>query len=365
VTVIPVTYKEAARQTAADGFPVQGQSFVVRLSRERWEPWRDWAMITLITHATLLSICLLGLHSSLLVLASLPLGACFSVGTLTVLHDAGHRMFGRRPWLNVIAVQSATPLGLWVGHWGRKHRVHHKLPQVYPLDEATRASGMVRLHPAAPYRRILRWQHLYIWALYGLTWAGELRSQLTFLRTGQVVGDGITSRRERFLSFVCEKLLCAGILAPYALLLGIARMALLMVLAMTWASALVALVLVVGHINIGLQPSSQPPGRDWTAHLMRSTASFNTSSRLVRVLTGGMTHHHVHHLRPLALRSEFPRLHETLVRQAASASGVTVSEYPTFAAAVVGHARRLRELGQEGVSVVQRRALITDGIATP
>ena len=321
-------------------------------------------MITLITHATLVAICLLGLRSGLLVLASLPLAGCLAVGTLTVLHDAGHRMFGRRAWLNVIAVQTATPLGLWVGHWSRKHRVHHKYPQVHSLDEATRSSGMVRLHPAAECRPAHRWQHLYIWALYGLTWMGELRSQLTFLRTGEVIGDGVTGRRERYTSFVVEKLLCAAVLVPYALALGVARMGLLILLAMTWASALVALVLVVGHINVGLQPTSEPPGQGWKAHLMRTTASFSTSNRLVRGLTGGMTHHHVHHLRPLALRSDFPRLHESLVRQVASASGVTVSEYATFAAAVAGHTRRLRELGRKDLPAVRRRRLVADNVSS-
>lgn len=365
MTVIPATCEESTRRTAVGRPPTQGQSFVKKLPRQRWEPWRDWAVITVVTHATLLSICLLQLRSSWLVLASLPLSACFAVGTLTVLHDAGHRMFGRRAWPNVIAVQTATPLGLWVGHWGRKHRVHHKLPQVYMLDEATRASGMVRLHPSAPYRTVHRWQHLYIWPLYGITWMGELRSQLTFLRSGEVIGDGVTGRRERVTSFIAEKLLCAAVLLPYALLLGAERTTVLFLLALTGASVLTALVLVVGHINMGLQPTSGPPPvRCWKAHLMRTTASFNTSSRLVRGLTGGMTHHHVHHLRPLALRSEFPHLHETVVRRVASESGLTVSEYATFTAAFVGHARRLRELGHQEVAAVRRSRLVTDGISS-
>jgi linoleoyl-CoA desaturase len=362
--VIPATYEDARPRTALEAPSLARRTPALRLSRQRWEPWRDWALIALVTHATLLSICLLQVRQGMLVLSSLPLAMCLAVGTLTVLHDAGHRMFGRSLWLNAIAVQTATPLGLWAGHWGRKHRVHHKLPQVYALDEATRPSGLVRLHPAAPRRAAHRWQHLYIWALYGLTWVGELRSQLTFLRTGAVIGDGHTGRRSRYLSFAAEKALCAIVLLPYALMLGVARTALLMLLAMTWTSALVALVLVVGHINTGLEPTSTPPGRNWVGNLMRTTASFSTSSRLVRGLTGGMTHHHVHHLRPLALRSEFPRLHATLVQQLATESGVGAREFQTFPAAVAGHCRRLRELGQQDAATARSYCVVAESLSS-
>lgn len=78
-------------------------------------------------------------------------------------------------------MQTSVPLGPWVGHWTLKHRVH-RVSQVYPLDESTRSSNLLRLHPAVALRPVDRHQHLYAWALYGLAWAGELHSQLTHLR---------------------------------------------------------------------------------------------------------------------------------------------------------------------------------------
>lgn len=357
MTVILDTVPETRLDSASDLARASHRRGAVR--RPRWEPWRDWVIITLLNHAILLTIALLHVRGMELALSAVPLAMGFAVGTLTVLHDAGHRMFGRRSLPNVFAVQTSTPLGLWVGHWGRKHRVHHKWSQVYPHDEATRSSGMVRLHPGAPRRPAHRWQHLYIWPLYGLTWLGELRSQLTFLRTGVVAGGRSVGRRQRSVSFVAEKLLCALVLLPYALLLGVGRLALLMLLAMTLASVLVALVLVVGHINMDLQPSTRAPEAGWTAYLMRTTASFSTSNRVTRWLTGGMTHHHVHHLRPLALRSDFPALHRALVQDVAATTGVGVAEFPTFTSALTGHARRLRELGRPDPMLVHGGRNIT------
>lgn len=320
-----------------------------RRPRRHLEPWRDAAVLAVLNHGLLAAVALWNPPWPWLLLAALPLAVGLATGTLTVLHDAGHRQFSRRAWPNVLAAQAAVPAGLWVGHWTLKHRVHHRLSQVYPADEATRSSGLVRLHPDAPWRPVHRHQHVYTWFLYGLAWLGELRSQLRYLRTGVVTGIDTPAAPRRFTSFVVEKALWLLALLPYALLLGVVHLAVLLVTAMTLTSVLAAVVLAVGHVNIGLEPaSSVPTGRDWTRHLVRTTASFGTGSLLLRWLTGGMTHHLAHHLRPVAARSALPGLHGTTVREVAAAAGVPVVEYPTLTSAVVGHWRRLRELGAPG-----------------
>jgi linoleoyl-CoA desaturase len=296
----------------------------------------------------------------LLVALAVPLGLTLAIATLTVLHDAGHRQFARRDWPNILAVQTAAPFGLWAGHWGLKHRVHHKLSQVYPVDEATRSASFIRLHPEAPLRPVHRYQHLYTWFFYSLAWIGELKSQLTYLSTGVVTGlDSVPPFRRRLASFLGEKALALLILLPYALALGVGHLALVMLPAMFVGSVFTALVLVVGHINVGLEPEPGTPvgGRAWAAHLVRTTASFSLHNRATRWLTGGMTHHLAHHLRPTALRSELPRLQVTTVADVVATSGLPEVVYPSFTSAVHHHYLRLRELGQpEQIGLANRRA---------
>lgn len=81
-----------------------------------------------------------------LLAASVPLGASLATATLTVLHDAGHRRLSRRTWVNVLAVQTAAPIGLWVSHWTLKHRVHHRVTQVYPLRATAPRAELPTLH---------------------------------------------------------------------------------------------------------------------------------------------------------------------------------------------------------------------------
>ncbi len=251
----------------------------------RGEPWRDWAVLAVLNHAQLLLVALVRPGWPWLLLAALPLGLTLAIGKLTVLHDAGHRRFARREWPNVLAVQTAVPLGSGTGR--SSARVHHQVPSVYPVDESTRSSALLRLHPAAPRRPIHRYQHVYAWALYGLAWAGELRSQLTYLSTGVVTGADTPRGAVRLASFLREKALCALVLLPYVLLLGAGRLAAYLLTAMTVGSVVAAVVLVVGHINVGLEPPPRvPAGRDWPAHLVRTTASFQTGSTTVRWLTG-------------------------------------------------------------------------------
>ncbi len=317
----------------------------------RLEPWRDWALWGCLMHGLLLTAALTLPSLPWLLALSVPLSLVMAGATLTVLHDAGHKRFSsRHMWPNVFAVQTGVPVGLWVGHWTLKHRVHHRATAVYPLDDATRASSLVRFHPAARLRPIHRYQHLYAWPLYGLAWMGELRSQLTYLRTGAIAGTTTPRGPARALSFGVEKALCALVLWPYAVVMGGQRLLVLMLVSMSLAGVVAGVVLVVGHINVGLDPStSAPAGREWNAHLVRTTANFSTANTVgnavVRWVTGGMTHHLAHHLRPVAPRSELPSLHASLVADVSRTTGEPLRDFPTLRAAARGHWQRLKELG--------------------
>jgi linoleoyl-CoA desaturase len=315
-------------------------------SAKRGESWRDWALIALLTHGQLLAVALIDPAWYWLIPAALPFGFVLATGTLTIVHDAGHRRFARREWPNQFATQTGVPLGFWVSHWGLKHRVHHKASQVYLVDEATTSSGLVRLHPAAPWRPVHRYQHLYTWFLYAITGLGEIRSQIRFLRTGYIAGIDAPPVGQRVRTFFAEKAGWLLMMIPYALLMGVGKLTLFMLLAMMVASELAAIVLVVGHINQGLNPPTEvPSAKEWSRHLVKTTANFSTGSFPMRWITGGMTHHLAHHLKPVAPRYELPTLHRTLVRELAEKAGEPLIDYPSLTQATIGHYRRLKELG--------------------
>lgn len=151
-----------------------------------------------------------------------------------------------------------------------------------------------------------------------------------------------TNGRARLRSFLAEKVTTALVLLPYVLATGPSRIALVLAGALTVASLLAALVLLVGHVNVGV---TDEPGAPFLRQVLTSTVAFSTSSVWLRRLTGGLTHHQVHHLRPHAPRSAFAQLHVEMVVPTAQERSLPVHEFPTLRSAVVGHFRTMRELG--------------------
>jgi len=77
-----------------------------------------------------------------------------------------------------------------------------------------------------------------------------------------------------------------------------------------------------------------------------------------------MTHHLAHHLRPVAARAELPELHRSAVVDVVTRSGEPLVEYPTLTSAIVGHWRRLRDLGRPESTPVTTPAT-TPAVTTP
>ncbi len=326
------------------------------------EAYLDWAIIALLNNSMLLVMALVKSSLTLSLPVALVLGFGFYMGAVTVLHNAGHHRYSRRYWPNMLAVHSAVPTGLWVAHWTLKHRVHHKLPAAYPDDAFTQAGSLLRLHPLAPHRPIHRFQHLYVWFLYPLAWFADMNSQLRYLVTGHISGAGAKQAASRRLgTFAIEKAAAFVILLPYLLLAHGIRMLLLLCVATLFAGLLVGCVVALGHINVGLHYAlTGSPERDWTAHVVATTASFSTGGRFMPWLTGGLTHHLAHHLRPLATRKELRGLHLRMAeygQHRETCPELKVVEFPNLRAAFYGHAKALKRLGllpPVALSVVDR-----------
>ncbi|HVT64883.1 MAG TPA: fatty acid desaturase [Mycobacteriales bacterium] len=320
----------------------------------RREAWLNWSAYAAAVHGQLLGLALLHLGAGFLFIQIVGVAATLASALLSVVHDAGHSEFSRRPWVNVLAAQVAVPMGLWVSQYRIKHRAHHQQANVYGVDEATTPHPLLRVHPQAACRPFHRYQHLYAPALYALAWVGDMRSQVRFLRTGQAGTERVGTLRSRSASYVAEKALTMSLLLPYALLAGPARFAAIIGGVILTASLFAALVLIAGHVNTGL---ADDPSASFVERAFMTTVAFSTTSPLMRRLTGGLTHHHVHHLRPHAPRSAFATMHSDLIVPMAAEKGLPVIEFPTLGAAIAGHFRELRALGADATAASAKRSV--------
>lgn len=311
------------------------------------ESYRDWAIITIYNHSILVIIAISRLPFFVLIPFGLLLGLGFAMAAVTVLHDGGHHRFSRSYLPNMLAVQIAAPIGLWLMHFTLKHRVHHRLTAVYPVDEFTKVNWLVRFHPRAPLRPVHKFQWLYAWILYTLYFPSNLLSQLRYLVTGRIAGSTRhSSARWRIGSFAAEKAVAGLVLLPYVILAKYSILVPLVVAALS-ASLIGACVLVVGHINVGLQyDGEQSSNVDWSTYVATTTASFSTESIFIAWITGGMTHHLAHHLKPAASRRELRRIHRDLVDSISLKTAVSPVEFDTLRDAIRGHAQELKLLGR-------------------
>ena len=102
----------------------------------------------------------------------LPLAIALALSVVgigfNVMHDASHQAYSDRPWLNRLMAMSLDLIGGSSYFWHWKHGVfHHSFVNVIGYDTDIDLAGLGRLTPHHPRAWIHRWQHWYVWFLYG------------------------------------------------------------------------------------------------------------------------------------------------------------------------------------------------------
>ena len=104
---------------------------------------------------------------------ALPLAILLGLATagigFNIQHDGGHHAYSDSPWVNKLMAMTLDLIGgcsyLW--HW--KHAVfHHTYANLTGHDTDINLGLLGRLTPHQKRFRFHRWQHLYLWPLYGI-----------------------------------------------------------------------------------------------------------------------------------------------------------------------------------------------------
>ncbi len=285
---------------------------------------------------------------------AVSLAAAVSAIAMSVQHDGGHHAYSRFEWVNRAAALTLDLVGASSYLWRWKHGVfHHTYTNVPGQDTDLETGGIARLSPHQPLHRLHRWQHLYLWPLYGLTAARwHLYGDLRDVVAGSIGGHRIPRPRGWDLfAFVVGKV------ASIFLLLGLpfffhpwwAVLAFYFV-----GSALVGLTMTVvfqlahcvGEADFPApEPDSQRMEDAWAVHQVRTTVDFARHSRVASWLLGGLNFQVVHHLFPHVCHVHYPAL-SRIVEQTCRDYGVRYSAHASVLAGVRSHYRWLRAMGR-------------------
>jgi linoleoyl-CoA desaturase len=272
---------------------------------------------------------------------------------MAVQHDGGHLAYSSKRWINRAAASVLDLLGASSYVWRTKHGiVHHTYPNVEGADDDLDAGPFARLSPAQPHRRMHRFQHLYMWPLYGfLTAKWFLLDDFLNIANKRVGKHPLPAPRGVELAiFVLGKLahLSWAVIVPIVLL-GFGK-ALVFYAALSAACGItLSVVFQLAHCVeeakfVDPQTHDGKLVLDFSAHQLATTIDFARDSKLLSWYVGGLNFQAVHHLFPRVSHVHYPAL-SRIVSETAAEYGVPYTATPTLWAALRSHYRWLRRMG--------------------
>jgi linoleoyl-CoA desaturase len=301
------------------------------------------------------------------VLLAASLGLAMAGIGFSVMHDANHGSYAEGRRANRVLGFALDLIGGSSYLWRHKHNVlHHTYTNVSGLDGDLDGNAFLRFAPAQPRRPIMRFQHLYVWALYAVYplgwWFVDDFHRLVTGRIGQNAiprpgaGDVAALLAGKAFFFGWAVILPL-VLHPTWLVLPLAAVT-VATLGLTLAVTF-QLAHCVGEADFhdGRAPS---PARDWAVHQVTTTVDFARGNRLLGWYLGGLNFQVEHHLFPKVCHVHYPAL-SRIVEEACLAHGVRYRAQPTLRAALASNVRWLRELGRGDERAPAARAAAAAG----
>jgi linoleoyl-CoA desaturase len=130
---------------------------------------------------------------------AVSLGLAMAAIGFNIMHDGAHSAYSAWPAINRLMAMSLDLLGGSSYIWACKHNVvHHNYANITDHDDDIDIGILGRLSPHQPWLRFHRFQHYYLWVLYGLMpikW--HVYDDIRDCITGRIGGHGHSFRRPR------------------------------------------------------------------------------------------------------------------------------------------------------------------------
>ena len=289
---------------------------------------------------------------------ALPLAAGLGLASAAVgfniQHDASHRAYSERGWINKTLTFTLDLIGASSYVWARKHNsIHHSYANIDGQDDDINIGPLGRLSPHQPRFWFHRWQHVYLWFLYGfLPMKWHLYDDFRDVATGRIGGHRFPRPKGKELAiFIGGK----AIFFALAFVLPMQMHPWWAVLALYAGVSFVegltlSVVFQMAHcVEEAEFPLPQPgTGRmatSWAAHQVESTVDFAPKNRVLSWFIGGLNFQVEHHLLPQICHVNYPAL-ATIVRETCAEFGLRYSVNATFRAGAASHYRWLRRMGR-------------------
>ncbi|MGE0812344.1 MAG: fatty acid desaturase [Vicinamibacterales bacterium] len=266
-----------------------------------------------------------------------------------VQHDGNHGSFSRRAWVNRLAGFTLDLIGASSYFWKDKHNHNHHVFTNIPHEDADINLGpMARLSVDHEWFWWHRYQHVYLWVLYGGVHLRYLYSDLQRLCLGK--NDGLSAGYPKGADMAW---LLGGkaffLTAAFAIPLWrhdpASVVACYLLVSMTMGFVFSVVFQLAHSVDNVEHPVSGERCPEWVVHQIATTSNFATSSRAATLLLGGLNYQREHHLFPKIAHVHYPAL-SAVVQAVCAEHGVPCRENVTLAAALKSHYQFVRQMGR-------------------
>jgi linoleoyl-CoA desaturase len=261
------------------------------------------------------------------------------------MHDASHRSFSSKKWVNHILGLSLNLLGGDLRIWKQQHEVdHHMHTNIDGKDGDIDLGKFGRMHPSQKWYPWHKYQHIY------LPWFGYPISYFLWV----FYFDFIKAKKMGFsfwqyVSLVFSKLIHIAIFIGFpALFHGFIPAIVGYMIASLVAGTITSFVFQLAHVVEVTEMLDAPENgvikRD-SVHQLKTTANFATENKALSWYVGGLNFQREHHLFYQYSHVHYPAINKE-VRRVAKELDLPNYEYPKLIDALKSHIRQLRLMGK-------------------
>jgi linoleoyl-CoA desaturase len=271
-----------------------------------------------------------------------------------IQHDGGHQAYSSSRWVNALMAMTLEVIGGSSYLWRWKHVVfHHTYVNITGHDTDIDLGVLARLTPHQRRLAFHRWQHLYLWPLYGvLAIKWQLVDDFLKLIRGRISNQPFPRPRGWDLVVLAggKATFCTVAFGIPLLFHSLGTVLFYYGVAGVVTGAVLSVVFQVAHCveEAEFPVPRRSTGRidhAWAIHQAETTVDFARQSRMVTWLVGGLNFQIEHHLFPRICHVNYPAISQ-LVEETCRDFGIRYAQHPSFRAGLASHYRWLRRMGR-------------------
>lgn len=284
---------------------------------------------------------------------ALSLGLAMSAVGFNIQHDGNHGAYSERRWVNKIMALTLDLLGGSSYVWARKHNaIHHSYTNVTGHDDDINVGLLGRLSPHQPRLKFHRFQHWYMWLLYGfLPNKWHFYDDFHNIIVGRI-GEHRLPRPKGWdmAVFLGGKLVFFTLAFGIPLMFHSFWMVLFFYMMVTFVlGLLLSTVFQLAHCveEAEFPMPLEETGRiesTWAVHQVETTVDFARRTPLLSWLIGGLNFQIEHHLFPQICHIHYKEVAK-IVEETCRDFKLKYMVHETFLGGLFSHFRWLRRMG--------------------